>query len=231
MAESKMTLIEKYNRVKGDFDVTKESPEKYLKALDLAFDENFATKDEYGLKMRPKDWLALTMEPEEFKKTLAQGQALGFVEAYKQNPSFMKQDVEKVIKRISALDANHVPYVNEKGKYQSTLFSERAFNYIISKSSQETKPLLAESNNEIANNNASSIKDYAQRLIETFNLTTSSAAINEKIANVPSTSNDREILIEIFKQYVEDQEYLAKCVDEIIKFDKESKRGLVAWIF
>jgi hypothetical protein len=229
MVENKMTLAEKYSRVKDDFDITKESPEKHLEALNLAYDENFDTKDEYGLKMRPKDWVALTIEPAEFKKTLAQGKALGFGEAYEQNPSFMKQNVEKVIKRISALDANHIPYINAKGKYQSTLFSERAFNYVLSQQSQESKPLLEESNNDLFSSNHHSITDYAERLIETFNLTPNAQAIYEKLASIQTTGKaPRDVLLEIFKEYADDEEYLETCIDEIINFDKENKRGLVA---
>ena len=57
-----------YEEEKKEFDEGKERPEKFLISLELANDENKALLKEYGINLKPSDWIDLTIEPEILKK-------------------------------------------------------------------------------------------------------------------------------------------------------------------
>ena len=107
-----------YDEEKKGFDVEKEKPEKFLISLELAEPENRVLLSENGINLKPSEWIVLTIEPEILKKTVLRAKELGFLEAYKQTPSFLKQDVDAIIKRMAHLEHLGIPYKNEKGKYQ-----------------------------------------------------------------------------------------------------------------
>ena len=89
-----------YEEEKSGFDVEKEHPEKFIVSLELANLENRNLLKEYNINLKPSDWIVLSIEPEILEKTILRARDLGFLEAYQQTPSFLKQDVDAVIKRI-----------------------------------------------------------------------------------------------------------------------------------
>ena len=219
-----MTLAEKLNRLKNDYDPKRESAEKFLMSLVFANDENFDIKEKYGLTLRPKDWIILTIDTKELEKRLAQANSLGFGKAYEQNPSYLKQPVEDVTKRMSTLDALAIPYVDDQGRYQQVLFSKRVFDYITSRA-KNNKPLLGEEKEELASDGPS-VEEYAARLIEEFNLFNDSEEIKNKIKYLEiSNESTASILFQVFRDYADNEEYLINKIDELInQYKKELGR-------
>ena len=210
-----------YEEEKKRFDEGKERPEKFLISLELANDENKALLKEYGINLKPSDWIVLTIEPEILKKAILRAKDLGFLEAYIQTPSFLKQDVDKVIKRIGELEHLGIPYKSEKGKYQSFLFSERGYNYILQNNgvSRDITPSIMDIE----------LKDLADRVMETFAIEDKKDEIYANLAKIEKEGLGlKETLVETFKSYSDNLEYLISNIDAIIEANKEEVKGRVA---
>ena len=120
-----------YDELVKDIDLNREHPEKFVSSLQFAYPGNKGLLDTFNIRMkRPSQWIVLTIEPTLLEKALLRARDFGFLEAYQQNPSFIKQDVDLIIKRMSELDSLGIPYQNDAGKYQGYLFSSRGFNYV-----------------------------------------------------------------------------------------------------
>lgn len=209
-----------YEEEKLGFDVAKEHPEKFLISLELANDGNKELLKEYGISLKPSDWIVLTIDNELLLKTLLRAKELGFLEAYIQTPSFLKQDVDKVIRRISELEHLGIPYKSEKGKYQSYLFSERGYNYVVESSRNvDKKPQVLDAE----------LKDLADRVMETFAMEDKKDEVYQRLMSVEKSGLGlKDSLIETFKIYSDNLEYLALSIDEIIEANKEEIKGRVA---
>ena len=214
-------VLDIYKKLIAGVDVNKEHPEKFLPSLELVNDENIALLEEYGINLKPSDWIVLTEEPEILKKAVLRAKDLGFLEAYIQTPSFLKQDVDKVIKRIGELEHLGIPYKSEKGKYQSFLFSERGYNYVLQSSGviRDTTPSVMDVE----------LKELADRVMETFAMEDKR---NEVYANLAKIEKEglgiKESLMHAFKVYSDNLEYLSSSIDEIIEANKEIEKGRVA---
>lgn len=194
--------------------------EPWLVSLLLAKDENKNLLDEYGIKLTPDTWIVLTIEPEILKKTILRAKDLGFIDAYIQNPSYLKYDVDAVIKRISEFEHLNVPYKNEKGKYQTYLFSKRAYDYVMNSLNK---------NNETPSIMDINLKEYADRVIETFAMEDKRKEIYDKLSIEEQKGlGIKETLIEVFKSYSDNLEYLSTNIDEILNSYKEEEKGRVA---
>ncbi len=201
-------------------------PEKHLGALIAADKTNLGTLKEYGIELLPSEWLVLSIEPEILTKTLLRGKDLGFLDAYIQNPTYLKQDVDAVIKRIGKLDSLGIEYKNAKGKYSSFLFSERGYNYVLS---QNQNQKVEKSNNQTPSINDIELKEFADRVMETFDLMSESSNIYLKLSNIEKEGlGIKETLLETFKSYSDNMEYLSSCIDEIIAEYRENEMGRVA---
>ena len=210
-----------YEEEKIGFDLEKEHPEKFLISLELANDENRALLKEYGINLKPSDWIVLTIEPEILKKAILRAKDLGFLEAYIQTPSFLKQDVDKVIKRIGELEHLGIPYKSEKGKYQSYLFSERGYDYVLQSSGKalDTTPSVMDVE----------LKELADRVMETFAMEDKKNEVYEKLSKIEKEGHGiKDALMEAFKAYSDNLEYLASSIDEILEANKEVEKGRVA---
>jgi len=132
MAETGFTNIKYlYDELAKDIDLNREHPEKFVGSLQFAYPNNKGLLDTFNIRLkRASQWIVLTMEPALLEKALLRARDFGFLEAYQQNPSFIKQDVDLVIKRMSELDSLGIPYQNDAGKYQGYLFSSRGFDYV-----------------------------------------------------------------------------------------------------
>lgn len=193
--------------------------EPWLVSLLLAKDENKNLLDEYGIKLTPDTWIVLTIEPEILKKTILRAKDLGFIDAYIQNPSYLKYDVDAVIKRISEFEHLNIPYKNEKGKYQTYLFSKRAYDYVMNSLNK---------NNETPSIMDINLKEYADRVIETFAMEDKRKEIYNKLSIEEQKGlGIKETLMEVFKSYSDNLEYLSTNIDEILNSYKEEK-GRVA---
>ena len=210
-----------YEEEKSGFDVEKEHPEKFIVSLELANLENRNLLKEYNINLKPSDWIVLSIEPEILEKTILRARDLGFLEAYQQTPSFLKQDVDAVIKRIAELDHLGVPYKSEKGKYQSFLFSKRGFDYVLSQVNGEKKEDLVIENLEL--------KELADRVMETFAMEDKKNEIYNKVALAEKEGLGlKDTLMAVFKEYSDNLEYLSDNIDEILASYNELAKGRVA---
>ena len=193
--------------------------EPWVTSLLFARDENKVLLDEYNIKLTPDTWIVLSIEPEVLKKTILRAKDLGFLEAYIQNPCYLKYDVDAVIKRISEFEHLNIPYKNEKGKYQTYLFSKRAYDYVISSINKknDTKGIMDVE-----------LKEYADRVIETFAMEDKKNEIYNKLSEIEKQGlGIKETLMEVFKVYSDNIDYLSANIDEILNSYKEGK-GRVA---
>ena len=212
-----------YERLINGVDINKEHPEKFIFSLELANVENIDMLEEYGINLKPSDWIVLSIEPEILKKAVLRAKDLGFLEAYIQTPSFLKQDVDKVIKRIGELEHLGISYKSEKGKYQSFLFSERGYNYVLQNSSvtRDITPSVMDAE----------LKDLADRVMETFAMEGKRNEIYESLAKIEKQGlGIKESLVAAFKAYSDNDnlDYLASSIDEILEANKEEVKGRVA---
>ena len=213
-----------YDEEKKGFDVEKEKPEKFLISLELAEPENRVLLSDNGINLKPSEWIVLTIEPEILKKTVLRAKELGFLEAYQQTPSFLKQDVDAVIKRMAHLEHLGVPYKSEKGKYQSFLFSKRGYEYVLSQTSGMNKETQVISDIEL--------KELSDRVMETFAMEDKKNEIYEKLALVEKEGlSIKETLMKVFGAYNNNLDYLSENIDEILANNNELEKGRVAWIF
>lgn len=211
-----------YEELKKEVDLEKEHPEKFLVSLSLANPENIVLLKEYDIVLKqPSDWIVLTKDHEVLKKTILRAKELGFIEAYQQTPAFLKQDVDAVIKRMAHLEHLGVPYKSEKGKYQSFLFSQRGYEYVTSK---------AESmNNDNPQVNDIELKEFADRVMETFAMESKKNEIYENLSKVEKEGlSIKESLMKVFGSYSDNLEYLSDNIDEILASYKEVEKGRVA---
>lgn len=210
-----------YDEEKKGFDVEKEKPEKFLISLELAEPENRVLLSENGINLKPSEWIVLTIEPEILKKTVLRAKELGFLEAYKQTPSFLKQDVDAIIKRMAHLEHLGIPYKNEKEKYQSFLFSKRGYEYVLSQTSEMTKEIKGISDIEL--------KELSDRVMETFAMEDKKNEIYEKLALVEKEGlSIKETLMKVFGEFSDNLDYLSENIDEILANNKEVEKGRVA---
>ena len=213
-----------YEEAKSEIDQTKEHPEKFIVSLGLAYSENieFLKNPEYAIKLSASDWIVLAIEPEILKKTVLRAKDLGFLEAYQQNPSFLKQDVDKVIKRMGELEHLGIPYKSEKGKYQSFLFSERGFTYVINEVEKKSNDLTPRINDH-------ELKELADRVIETFAMENKKQEIYKSLEIAEKEGLGlKETLMKVFGTYSDNLDYLSSNIDEIIANNNELAKGRVA---
>ena len=191
--------------------------EPWVTSLLFARDENKVLLDEYNIKLTPDTWIVLSIEPEVLKKTTLRAKDLGFLEAYIQNPSYLKYDVDAVIKRISEFEHLNIPYKNEKGKDNNNNIS----NYINVISSINKK-------NDTKGIMDVELKEYADRVIETFAMEDKKNEIYNKLSEIEKQGlGIKETLMEVFKTYSDNIDYLSANIDEILNSYKEGK-GRVA---
>lgn len=208
-----MTTIELYKELKGDYDETREQPEKFIQTLQFAEEDNIKLLKDKEIKLKPKDWLILSIEPEILKKSVLRAEELGFLDAYKQNPSFLKQDVDVIIKRMSELEHLGIPYKNEKGAYLSFLFSSRAYAYVITENTKQSNHTeeVTDSPKDIE------LKDLADRVMETFALTNEREDVYQRLMQLENEGlGIKETLMELFKKYTDNLDYLSTSIDEIL---------------
>ncbi len=213
-----------YEEAKSEIEQTKEHPEKFIVSLGLAYPENieFLKNPEYAIKLSASDWIVLAIEPEILKKTVLRAKDLGFLEAYQQNPSFLKQDVDKVIKRMGELEHLGIPYKSEKGKYQSFLFSERGFTYVINEVEKKSNDLTPRINDH-------ELKELADRVIETFAMENKKQEIYKSLEIAEKEGLGlKETLMKVFGTYSDNLDYLSSNIDEIIANNNELAKGRVA---
>ena len=189
--------------------------------MELAEPENRVLLSENGINLKPSEWIVLTIEPEILKKTVLRAKELGFLEAYQQTPSFLKQDVDAVIKRMAHLEHLGVPYKSEKGKYQSFLFSKRGYEYVLSQTSGVNKEVQGISDIEL--------KELSDRVMETFAMEDKKNEIYEKLALTEKEGlSIKETLMKVFGSYSDNLDYLSENIDEILANNQEVEKGRVA---
>lgn len=218
--KSFIDLKEEYQAYTAGVDVKKENPEKFLVSYLLAEPENKELLASFGINLKPSEWIVLTIEPEVLKKTVLRAKELGFLDAYQQNPAFLKQDVDIILKRMSELEHLNIPYKNEKGKYLSFLFSNRGYNYVLKENTKDVDSPTVK-NVELI--------ELANRVMETFAIESEKMAIYEFLAKVEAKGLGlKDTLLEVFSRYSDNLEYLNTCIDEILLNSQEEVKGRVA---
>ena len=155
-----MEKVVGFNDIKGLYDklvknlnLEKDHPEKFVSSLLYAYEENLSIleREDINIKLvKPSQWIVLTIEPELLEKTVLRARDLGFLKAYQQNPSFIRADVDTIIKRMAECDAYGIQYVKDD-KYQKWLFGNRPYNYAINMAKKSAQQ------NDIVDNNEKGI--------------------------------------------------------------------------
>lgn len=205
---------ELYQELIKGLDIAKEHPEKFIASLMFAKKENKDLLDEYEIKLKPCDWMVLAMDSEILKKTILRAKDLLFLDAYIQNPSFLKADVEGVIKRISEFDSLGIPYKNENGKYMSYLFSARASLYVKNNMGKKKQ-------NEV---NDVELRELADRIMETYAFLDKKDEVYKTLMVCENNGKSiKESLMEAFSKYSDNLDALSNIIDDVISLSKESR--------
>ena len=174
---------------------------------------------------KPSQTIVLTIEPKELERQLKLAEEMGFIGAYKQNPRFITQPVEMVIKRMAKCDSIGVTYKNEDDVYASFIFSQRAFDYVVKENDVEKKEEVVD-NTEI---NIDEVKENALRLLESFAMTEEKDSIYAKLDAIKDTGlSEKEMLVEAFKGFGGNEEFLINQIDEVLASTNNMKRGRAA---
>ncbi len=174
---------------------------------------------------KPSQTIVLTIEPKELERQLKLAEEMGFIGAYKQNPRFITQPVEMVIKRMAKCDSIGVTYKNEDDVYASFIFSQRAFDYVVKENDVEKKEEVVD-NTEI---NIDEVKENALRLLESFAMTEEKDSIYAKLDAIKDTGlSEKEMLVEAFKDFGGNEEFLINQIDEVLASTDNMKRGRAA---
>lgn len=188
--------------------------------------ESLDVLSNHGVNLfKPSQTIVLTIEPKELERQLKLAEEMGFIGAYQQNPRFITQPVEMVIKRMAKCDSIGVTYKNEEGIYASFIFSQRAFDYIVNENDVEKKDEVVDTN-EI---NMDEVKENALRLLESFAMTDEKDNIFAKLDSIKDTGlSEKEMLVEVFKGFGGNEEFLINQIDEVLASANEMKRGRAA---
>lgn len=188
--------------------------------------ESLDVLSNHGVNLfKPSQTIVLTIEPKELERQLKLAEEMGFIGAYQQNPRFITQPVEMVIKRMAKCDSIGVTYKNEEGIYASFIFSQRAFDYIVNENDVEKKDEIVDTN-EI---NMDEVKENALRLLESFAMTDEKDNIFAKLDSIKDTGlSEKEMLVEVFKGFGGNEEFLINQIDEVLASANEMKRGRAA---
>ena len=218
-------VIDLKNRLETHFkDRDKEQTYKSFASYTIANPESLDVLESHDIYLKkPSQTIVLSIEPKDLERQIKLAEEMGFVAAYKQNPRFLTQPVEMVIKRMAKADAVGVTYKNEDGVYASFIFSQRAFDHIISQINIKKNEL----NEEI--NVVSNLDEHVMRLIEEFSLQNEKDNIFARLNDVSKSDlSEKEVLMEIFKKYVNNDELLASKIDIILELNKDLERGRIA---
>ena len=201
---------------------------KFVASLSLANPESLDVLKKHNVVIKkPCQTIVLLIDPVELERELKLAEEMGFIAAYQQNPRHLTQPVEMVIKRMAKSDAVGVTYKDESGKYSSFIFSERAFNYMMS----QVENIKQTPSGEVVENrlDEAEIKEDALRILEVFGLTDKQEEIYARIDSIMNKGlSEKEMLIEAFKILNGDEKLLISKIDEVLAQKEEMKRGRVA---
>lgn len=204
-------------------DRDKEQLYKFSVSYENGFSESADILDKHGIELRkPSQTIVLCIEPKELDRLLKLAEEMGFIDAYKQNPRNITQPVELVIKRMAKFDSIGVSYKNEEGLYASFIFSQRAFDHIIS---QVEGTVKKNENQTVENVDLEEVKDCALRLLEEFDMVSETENVYKRLNEISDKGlGVKEMLIEAFKVYGGNKEFLISKIDEVLANSSELKR-------
>ncbi len=220
-------VIELYNKLKPNIDLNKEHPEKFLPSLVVADDTNIDLLADNGFKInKPSQFIVYDCDKEFLNKNITQSNALGLKDAYIQNPRHLTRSIDDISRKVSKFEAMGIPYKNEKGKYQSYLFSNRGSEYIIRQISKDENKSKNEDNLETSvTTDLDVVKEQALRIMEEFSLTDKKNEVDKRIDEIGNKGlSEKEILMEAFKNYAADLNFLSDKIDQILAFNQSQRR-------
>lgn len=210
-------------------DQDKEQTYKFSASLVLANPESLDVLEKHNVTIKkPSQTIVLTIEPQELERQLKLAEEMGFIAAYQQNPRHLTQPIEMVIKRMAKSDAVGVTYKNEKGTYASFIFSQRAFDYVMTQAENAKEQTPSEPQIE-GNLNLEEAKEDALHVLEAFALEDKKEEIYERIDSIADKGlSEKEMLIEAFKIINGDENLLISKIDEVLAQKEEKEMKLAA---
>ena len=219
--------IDLINKTKENFkEQDSEQIEKYIASYSMANPKSLEVLENHNIKIKkPSQAIVLTIDPTELERELKLAEEMGFIAAYQQNPRHITQPIEMVIKRMSKADAVGVTYKNEKGIYASFIFSNRAFNYIMSQNNISMEDTISPE----LETNLSLIKEDALHVLEAFDMSDKASEIYSRIDTLANSGlGEKEMLFEALKILGGDKGLLLSKIDEVLLQNEEMKRGRAA---
>lgn len=225
-------VIDLKNRLEKNYkEQDKNQIYTFAASLVTANPESLDVLESHGVELKkPSQTIVLAIEPQELERQLKLAEEMGFIAAYQQNPRHLTQPIEMVIKRMAKADAVGVTYKNEKGTYASFIFSQRAFDYMLSKTEGVEKEIPSNTPIEANNNiDLSEVKENAVRLLEAFAMTDEKDKVFSRLDEIGDKGlSQKEMLMEAFKIFGGDEKVLATTIDEVLMASNEEKRGRAA---
>ncbi len=227
-------VIDLKNRLEKNYkEQDKNQIYTFAASLITANPESLDVLESHGVELKkPSQTIVLAIEPQELERELKLAEEMGFIAAYQQNPRHLTQPIEMVIKRMAKADAVGVTYKNEKGTYASFIFSQRAFDYIMSKTEGVEKEIPSNTPIETDNNmdeDLSEVKENAMRLLEAFAMIDEKDKVFARLDEIGDKGlSQKEMLMEAFKIFGGDEKVLATTIDEVLMASNEEKRGRAA---
>ena len=219
--------IDLINKTKENFkEQDSEQIEKYIASYSMANPKSLEVLENHNIKIKkPSQAIVLTIDPTELERELKLAEEMGFIAAYQQNPRHITQPIEMVIKRMSKADAVGVTYKNEKGIYASFIFSNRAFNYIMSQNNISMEDTVSPE----LETDLSLIKEDALHVLEAFDMSDKASEIYSRIDTLANSGlGEKEMLFEALKILGGDKGLLLSKIDEVLLQNEEMKRGRAA---
>ena len=203
--------------------------EKFLTSLSLANENTLEILQQYEVVLSKSSQLkVLTIDPKTITQTLELANKMSFIDAYKENPARLCQQVTAIISRMAKCDANGVSYKKEDGTFENFLFSKREFDQKLQSLNILSEPIVKESSEQITTD-LGKLNEYATRVMETFGLVDEKENILQKVSEVSNMGfGYKETLMEVFKTYGGNTQLLSDSIDEILGLEENVSLGRAA---
>ncbi len=227
-----MELIEKLPEINERINVkAKDQVYKFAASLELGSKETYDILTKYDVyPILPSHFRAYTVDPRSAQQTLELASKMEFIANIKQNPNLVSCSISEVIKRMGQCDAVGIPYRDEAtGLCADYIFSAREFKKQVGPM-LENKEALAPVDNTVSftdyavtdnDEKKKAIKDYANKLLEIFTLTSTEdkEAIMMAIDKMDvSELSEKEVLMSTFAETfkVGNMELLSSEIDNVL---------------
>ncbi|MEG1506882.1 MAG: hypothetical protein RR478_05240 [Bacilli bacterium] len=223
--------------VDGFKEKDKAQQEKFMVSISLADSKTYDLLLKSGINItKCSQFKVLTLDPKVVARELELGDKMGFLSAYKEDPTRLCQMDTNVIKRMAKCDALGITYKDESGNFEKYIFSEREFNKEMASHDLSTENVALNDNNteesELSSDNVTDInelKEYALRILEVFGMMDEKDNVMNRLLEVSNNGfSNKESLMEVFKVYGGNSQLLSDTIDDILGLDEEVSLGRAA---